>query len=471
LVQDQFYIGGAWTPATSGTRINVHEAATGEIFAEVAEASEQDIDTAVKAAAEAYPSWSATAVEERVSYLEAISQGIADRTEDLARSIAREVGSPIRMARAIQVGNPIAIIAGTIAAVRDFQFQEQIGNDLVINGPVGVVAAITPWNYPLQQIVAKVAPALAAGCTVVLKASEVAPLSAFTLAEIAAAAGLPAGVLNVISGTGVTAGEGLVLHPLVDKISFTGSTRAGRRISQLAAESVTPVTLELGGKSASVLLPDADIEKAAKFAVYNAFSNAGQTCTALTRLLVPAGEQERAAAVAVETAQKLNLGDPLDESTRLGPLASETQLERVRGYIRQGIAEGARLMIGGAEAPAGLEHGYFVQATVFADVRPEMTIAQEEIFGPVLSVIPYRDESEALEIANGTRYGLAGAVWSQDQDHAIDFARQLQAGTVEVNGGAFNLLAPFGGVKESGHGREFGRYGLQEFLVPKSIQL
>ncbi|MGA8426970.1 MAG: aldehyde dehydrogenase family protein [Candidatus Dormiibacterota bacterium] len=471
LVQDQFYIGGGWAPATSGTRINVHEAATGEVFAEVAEASEQDIDGAVKAAAEAYPGWSRTAVEERVSYLEAISQGIADRTEELARSIAREVGSPIRMARAVQVGNPIAIITGTTAALRDFEFQEQIGNDLVVHEAVGVVAAITPWNYPLQQIVAKVAPALAAGCTVVLKASEVAPLTAFTLAEIAAAAGLPAGVLNVISGTGATAGEGLVLHPLVDMISFTGSTRAGRRISQLAAESVTPVTLELGGKSASVLLPDADIEKAAKFAVYNAFSNAGQTCTALTRLLVPAEEQERAAAVAVETAQKLTLGDPLDESTRLGPLASETQLERVRGYIRQGIAEGARLMIGGAEAPTGLERGYFVQATVFADVRPEMTIAQEEIFGPVLSVIPYRDESEALEIANGTRYGLAGAVWSQDQDHAVSFARRLQAGTVEVNGGAFNLVAPFGGVKQSGHGREFGKYGLQEFLVPKSIQL
>jgi acyl-CoA reductase-like NAD-dependent aldehyde dehydrogenase len=470
-VQDRFYIGGDWTAATSGTRINVHEAATGEVFAEVAEASEQDIDSAVKAAAEACPAWSATTVDERVRYLEAISKGISDQTEDLARSIAREVGSPIRMARAIQVGNPIAIIAGTSAAVRDFQFQEQIGNDLVVQEAVGVVAAITPWNYPLQQVVAKVAPALAAGCTVVLKASEVAPLTAFMLAEIAAGAGLPAGVLNVITGTGATAGEGLVLHPLVDMISFTGSTRAGRRISRLAAESVTPVTLELGGKSASVLLPDADIEKAAKFAVYNAFSNAGQTCTALTRLLVPAPEQERAVAVAVETAQKLTLGDPLDESTRLGPLASETQLERVRGYIRQGIAEGARLVAGGAESPPGLEQGYFVQATVFADVRPEMTIAQEEIFGPVLSVIPYRDETEALKIANGTRYGLAGAVWSQDQDHAISFARQLQAGTVEVNGGAFNLEAPFGGVKQSGHGREFGKYGLEEFLILKSLQL
>jgi aldehyde dehydrogenase (NAD+) len=470
-VQERFYIGGDWAPATSAARINVHEAGTGEVIAAVADASEQDIDSAVKAAAEALPGWSATTVDERVSYLEAISNGISERTEELARSIAREVGSPIRMARAVQVGNPIGIIAGTNAAVRHFMFQENIGNDLVIQEAVGVVAAITPWNYPLQQVVAKVAPALAAGCTVVLKASEVAPLTAFMLAEIAAGVGLPAGVLNVITGTGVTAGEGLVLHPLVDQISFTGSTRAGRRISQLAAESVTPVTLELGGKSASVLLPDADIEKAAKFAVYNAFSNAGQTCTALTRLLVPSADQERALAVAVETAQKLTLGDPLDESTRLGPLASETQLERVRGYIRKGIAEGARLVAGGADSPPGLEQGYFVQATIFADVRPEMTIAQEEIFGPVLSVIPYRDEIEALEIANGTRYGLAGAVWSRDQDHAIDFARRLDAGTVEVNGGAFNLVAPFGGVKQSGYGREFGKYGLEEFLVPKSIQL
>jgi acyl-CoA reductase-like NAD-dependent aldehyde dehydrogenase len=471
VLQDRLYIGGEWVEATSRIRIDVHESGTGEVMAEVAETTELDIDRAVQAAAAAYPAWSATPPTERADYLEAISRGIAERTEELARSIAREVGTPIRHSRAIQVGNPIQIIAGTTRAIRDFQFQEEIGNVLVVCEPAGVVAAITPWNYPLQQVVAKVAPALAAGCTVVLKASEVAPLTAFMLAEIADAVGLPGGVLNVLTGTGSTAGEGLVSHPLVDLISFTGSTRAGRRISQLAAETVTPLTLELGGKSASVLLPDADIEKAAKFAVYNAFLNAGQTCTALTRLLVPQADQERAVAVAVDTALKLGLGDPLDESTRLGPLASQAQLERVRGYIRQGIAEGARLVTGGAESPQGLDRGYFVAATVFADVRPEMTIAQEEIFGPVLSVIPYRDETEALEIANGTRYGLAGAVWSGDQDRAVAFARRLRAGTIEVNGGAFNLSAPFGGVKQSGHGREFGRYGLAEFLVAKSLQL
>ncbi|HVC23780.1 MAG TPA: aldehyde dehydrogenase family protein [Candidatus Dormibacteraeota bacterium] len=468
---DRFYVGGSWVESTSTHRIAVHEAGTGRVLARVADASEEDIDRAVKTATEAQLAWAATTPERRAQFLDAIAEGLRAETEALARSISREVGTPIRHSRAIQVGNPIEIIAGTTRALREFQFQEEIGNVLALRQAVGVVAAITPWNYPLQQVVAKVAPALAAGCTVVLKASEVAPLTAFILAQIVDATGLPPGVLNVLTGAGPTAGEGLVSHPLIDRISFTGSTRAGQRISQLAAERVIPVTLELGGKSASVILPGADVEKAAKFAVYNAFLNAGQTCTALTRLLVPKGDQERAVATAVETAEKLGLGDPLDESTRLGPLASEAQRDRVRGFISVGIAEGARLVTGGLDLPAGLGHGYFVAPTVFADVRPAMTIAQEEIFGPVLSVIPYGDEDEALEIANGTRYGLASAVWCADQDHALEFAKRLRAGTVEVNGGAFNLSAPFGGVKQSGHGREFGRYGLEEFLVAKSLQL
>ncbi|MGC1185519.1 MAG: aldehyde dehydrogenase family protein [Candidatus Dormiibacterota bacterium] len=468
---DRFYVGGSWVESTSKHRITVYEAGTGQALARVADASEEDIDRAVQTAAEAQPAWAATAPERRAQYLDAIADGLRADTEALARSISQEVGTPIRHSRAIQVGNPIAIIAGTTKALREFQFEEEIGNVLALREAVGVAAAITPWNYPLQQVVAKVAPALAAGCTVVLKASEVAPLTAFMLAGIVDAAGLPPGVLNVLTGAGPTAGEGLVSHPLIDMVSFTGSTRAGQRVSQLAAERVTPVTLELGGKSASVILPGADVEKAAKFAVYNAFLNAGQTCTALTRLLVPEADQERAVATAVETAQKLGLGDPLDESTRLGPLASEAHRDRVRGFISVGIAEGARLVTGGLDLPAGLEHGYFVAPTVFADVQPAMTIAQEEIFGPVLSVIPYGDEAEALEIANGTRYGLASAVWCADQDHAREFAKRLRAGTVEVNGGAFNLSAPFGGVKQSGHGREFGRYGLEEFLVAKSLQL
>ncbi|MGH7640297.1 MAG: aldehyde dehydrogenase family protein [Candidatus Dormibacteria bacterium] len=470
-LKSRWFVGGSWIESSSEDRIPVHEAGTGLVMAQVADASAEDIDRAVQAAAAALPDWSATPPKRRAELLDAIRSGVELRTEALARSIAREVGTPIRHARAIQVGNPIQILGGTSQALREYTFEEEIGNVLVARVPVGVVAAITPWNYPLQQVVAKVAPALAAGCTVVLKASEVAPLTAFQLAEVAAEVGLPPGVFNVLTGAGATAGEGLVSHPQVDKISFTGSTRAGRRISQLAAERVVPVTMELGGKSASVLLPDADIEKGAKFAVYNAFLNAGQTCTALTRLLVPRAEHERAVQVASEAATRLPLGDPLDEATRLGPLASQAQLNRVRAYIEVGIAEGARLALGGVDPPSGLGRGYFVTPTIFAAVRPEMRIAQEEIFGPVLSVLPYGTEAEALEIANGTSYGLAAAVWSQDRERALAFARRLRAGTVEVNGGAFSLDAPFGGVKQSGHGREFGRAGIDEFLVSQSLQL
>jgi len=447
------------------------EAATGAVLAKAAAAGAEDVDRAVRAAARALPAWSQTPPRERAEHLDRLAQGIRARSEEFAEAITREVGTPIRHSRAIQVGNPIAITTATSEALCAYAFEETIGNCLVVREPVGVVAAITPWNYPLQQVMAKVAAALAAGCPVVLKASEVAPLTAIMLAEVADAGGLPPGVLNVLVGEGRVAGEALVGHALVDKISFTGSTRAGRRISELAAARVTPTTMELGGKSASLALEDADVAKAAKFAVYNAFLNSGQTCTALTRLLVPRSVQEEVVEVAVATARKLAPGDPLDEATRLGPLASAPQLERVRGYIRQGVSEGARLVLGGPEPPPGLGPGYYVEPTIFTDVQPQMVIAQEEIFGPVLAVIGYDSEDQAVEIANGTPYGLAAAVWSADRDRAIQFARRLRAGTVEVNGGAFSTSAPFGGVKQSGHGREFGRYGMEEFLVAKSLQL
>ncbi|MHB8555208.1 MAG: aldehyde dehydrogenase family protein [Candidatus Dormibacteria bacterium] len=467
----EIFIDGDFTEPSGGRRIPVHEAASGTVLAEVAAAGPEDVHQAVAAAARALPEWARSTPGERANYLDLLTQGMRDRAEELAEAITREVGTPIRHSRAIQVGNPIAITAHISEVLRSYPFEETIGNCLVIEEPVGVVAAITPWNYPLQQVMAKVAAALAAGCTVVLKASEVAPLTALMLAELAQAAGLPRGVLNVLVGEGRVAGEALVGHPLVDKISFTGSTRAGMRISELAAARVTPVTMELGGKSASLALEDADWATAAKFAVYNAFLNSGQTCTALTRLLVPRAAQEQAAEMAVATARKLVPGDPMDEGTRLGPLASAAQLERVRGYIRQGQSEGARLVLGGAEPPPGMDSGYYVLPTIFTDVRPEMVIAQEEIFGPVLAIIGYASEDEAVEIANGTPYGLAAAVWSADQQRAISFARRLRAGTVEVNGGAFSSWAPFGGVKRSGHGREFGRYGLKEFLVHKTLQL
>ncbi len=467
----QLYIGGEFVDPRGSKRLPVVEAATGALLAEVADAGAADVDEAVLAAVAAQPGWAATEPSSRADLLEAVRRSIERRAEEFARSITREVGTPIRHSRAIQVGNPIAILEHTEAALRELSFEETVGNCLVVREPVGVVGAITPWNYPLQQVVAKLAAALAAGCTVVLKASEVAPLTALLLAEVADEVRLPRGVFNVLVGRGETAGEALVTHPLVDKLSFTGSTRAGRRIAELAAALVRPLTMELGGKSASVALEDADLATAAKFAVYNAFLNSGQTCTALTRLLVPKTRLAEAEAVAVATAAKLPPGDPLEEGTRLGPLASQTQLERVRGYIRRGLDEGARLLTGGPDVPPGWERGFYVLPTVFSDVDPQMTIAQEEIFGPVLCIIGYDDEDQAVEIANGTPYGLAAAVWGGQKERAIEFARRLRAGTVEVNGGAFSTVAPFGGVRQSGYGREFGRQGIEEFLVPKSLQL
>ena len=474
-VEDQHarrgYIGGEFVELEGHERIPVFEAATGEVLAEVTEATPSDVDRAVRAAQGALPAWAATPPAERAAALSRWQQAIEGRAEEFATTISREVGTPIRHSRSIQVGNPLAILTHTAVALTAMDLTEQVGNCLVVLEPVGVVGAITPWNYPLQQIVAKVAPALAAGCTVVLKASEVAPLTAFILAETAGAAGLPAGTFNVLVGRGELTGEALVTHPLVDKLSFTGSTRAGRRIAELAGSLVRPVTLELGGKSASVVLDDADLATAAKFAVYNAFLNSGQTCTALTRLVVPRSRIREAEEVAAATAAKLVPGDPLDEATRLGPLASESQLERVRGYIRLGLEEGAQLVCGGAAPPAGWERGYFVQPTIFSEVDPGMTIAQEEIFGPVLCIIGHDGDDHALEIANGTPYGLVGAVWSSDQQRALAAAKRLRAGTVEVNGGPFSTEAPFGGVRQSGYGREFGRYGIEEFLAPKSMQL
>jgi betaine-aldehyde dehydrogenase len=356
--------------------------------------------------------------------------------------------------------------------LRDFKFEDRIGNSLVVREPVGVVGAITPWNYPLHQIALKVAPALAAGCTVVLKPSEVAPFNAFVLAEVIEAAGLPKGVFNLVTGLGPVAGEALVKHAGVDMISFTGSTRAGKRISELAAQGVKRVALELGGKSASVILDDADLAAAVKSTVNGCYLNSGQTCTALTRMLVSEEQYEEAATLAAEAAKSFTVGNPLDDKTRLGPLSSQAQLERVRSYIRKGVQEGAQLLAGGAEPPEGAPAGgYYVRPTVFGNVKNSMTIAQEEIFGPVLSIIAFKDEEEAIRLANDTPYGLAGAVWSKDEARAQRVARRIRAGQVDVNGGAFNMNAPFGGFKQSGHGREAGVFGLEEFLEYKSLQL
>ena len=468
---DKLYIDGAWVEPSGKDTLDVINSTTEEVIATIPAGDANDIDRAVKAAKAAFPAWSQTSVQDRAKYLTRINEGLSARADEIANIVSEEVGMPKMLSKLIQVGLPQGSFAVNAQLVEGFQFEEQVGNSLVVREPVGVVGCITPWNYPLHQIAAKVAPALAAGCTVVVKPSEVAPINAFMLAEIIDEAGLPAGVFNLVSGVGPVVGEAIASHPDVDMVSFTGSTRAGKRVSELAAQTVKRVTLELGGKSANVILDDADFEKAVADGVGKCYLNSGQTCSALTRMLVPRDRLAEAEAIAAKTAETFTPGDPFADTTRLGPLVSAVQRDRVRGYIQKGIDEGATLVTGGADAPDGLDKGFFVKPTVFSDVRRDMTIAQEEIFGPVLSILPYDTEEEAIEIANDTVYGLAGGVWSGDPERAKKVALQLRTGQVEVNGGGFNLMAPFGGYKQSGHGRELGKYGLEEYLEVKSLQL
>jgi aldehyde dehydrogenase (NAD+) len=471
LVRDRLFVGGEWVePAGTGT-IDVINPSTEEVIGRIPEGTPEDVDRAAKAARTAFESWSQTTPAERAPYLAAIGAALNERGDEIAALVATELGMPIRQARMIQAGLPTMSFSSMPELMEHVQWEIEIGNSLIVREPAGVVGAITPWNYPLHQISLKVAPALAAGCTVVLKPSEVVPLNAFVLAEIIEAAGLPPGVFNLVTGTGPEVGEAIVRHPDVDMVSFTGSTRAGRRVSELASEHVKAVALELGGKSPNVILEDADLERAVADGVAKCFLNSGQTCSALTRMIVPREKLGEAEQIAAAAAGKYALGDPFEETTRLGPVVSDTQLERVRGYIEKGIEEGARVVTGGAEAPADREHGYFVQPTVFSDVTTEMTIAQEEIFGPVLVIIPHDGEDDAVRIANDSEYGLAGGVWSGDEERAKSVARRIRTGQIEINGGAFNPLAPFGGYKQSGHGREAGPFGIEEFLTAKSLQL
>jgi aldehyde dehydrogenase (NAD+)/betaine-aldehyde dehydrogenase len=472
LVRDKLYIGGEWVDPVGDGSIEVVNPTTEEVIGRIPEGSAEDADRAVRAARAAFDSWSQTSPEERAGYCEAIGAKLGERGDELATLIATEMGMPIGLSRMIQAGLPQLSFASIPELMQEITWEEEVGNSLIVREPVGVVAAITPWNYPLHQIANKVAPALAAGCTVVLKPSEVAPLNAFVLAEVVAEVGLPAGVFNLVTGTGPVVGEAIVSHPETDMVSFTGSTRAGRRVSELAAQAPKPVALELGGKSPNVILDDADLEEAVTDGVAKCFLNSGQTCSALTRMLVPRDKLEQAEKIAATIADEVfTPGDPFEDGSALGPLVSETQRERVRGYIEKGREEGARLVAGGAEPPEGLERGYFVRPTVFSDVTSDMTIAQEEIFGPVLAIMPYEDEEDAIRIANDSVYGRAGGVWSADEERAKRVAARIRTGQVEINGGAFNPMAPFGGYKQSGHGREMGRLGLEEFLVAKSLQL
>ncbi|MGW1727257.1 aldehyde dehydrogenase family protein [Streptomyces sp. NPDC002306] len=457
---DGMYIDGAWRPAAGQDVIEVVNPADEQVIAQVPAGTALDVDTAVRAARAALAAWAATAPAERAARLGALRDVLAARKDEIAATVTAELGAPPEFSRAVHAGLPVAVAGSYAELAATHPFEEKVGNSVVHQEPIGVVGAITPWNYPLHQIVAKVAPALAAGCTVVLKPAEDTPLTAQLFAEAVHEAGLPAGVFNLVTGLGPVAGQALAEHPGVDLVSFTGSTAVGRQIGATAGAAVKKVALELGGKSANVILPSADLARAVNVGVANVMSNSGQTCSAWTRMLVPATRYEEAVALAAEAAAKY--GD------RIGPLVNAKQRARVLSYIDKGVAEGARLVAGGPESPR--EQGYFVAPTVFADVTPDMTIAQEEIFGPVLSILRYEDEEEALRIANGTVYGLAGAVWAGDPAEAAAFARRMDTGQVDINGGRFNPLAPFGGYKQSGVGRELGAHGLSEYLQTKSLQ-
>ena len=466
----QLYVDGRWLASTGETMIDVVNPTTGGVIAQVPSGTVEDVDHAVAAARRAFDDWSQTPVAERASVLRKVSGEISKRIEEFALAAATDIGTPLAVGRFMHAQLPATTFADMADNIERFEFEKRDKDLVVVREPVGVVAAITPWNYPVHQIAAKVAPALAAGCTVVVKPSEVAPTSAWLLGEILAEAGLPAGVFNLVSGLGQVVGEELARHPAVDMVSFTGSVRAGTRVAELAASGVKRVTLELGGKSPNVVLDDAeDLPAIVQGAIRSAFMNSGQTCSALTRLIVPRQRLPEIERLAVEIVGSQRVGDPTQGETSLGPVVSQAQHERVLGYIHQGIRENARLVIGGPERPEGAGDGYFVAPTVFSDVRPDMTIAQEEIFGPVLAVMPYDTEEEAIEIANGTPYGLSGGVWSGDPERAERVAKRLRTGQIKVNGGAFNPVAPFGGYKQSGIGRELGTEGLEEYFETKAL--
>ena len=470
-VYEKLYIDGKWVKPNSSTSIEVTNPTNEQVIGKIPAGNTSDVDLAISAAKKAFPIWSKSSIEERINILNLLSNEIKESTEELAQTITAEVGTPIGYSRMAMVGTPRVVTRSYAKILENFQWQEEVRNSIIVKEPIGVCAFITPWNFPLHQIIGKVAPALAAGCTMILKPSKEAPLNAFLLAEIMDKIGVPKGVFNLVSGHGSEIGEYMSEHSDIDMVSFTGSTNAGIRVSQAAAPTVKRVTLELGGKSANVALKDADPTLVGKMAISGCYQNSGQTCSALTRLIIPSEMKEEVCEVIVNRLARYTAGDPLDENTKCGPMVSLKQQESVTSYIESGINEGATLLSGGLGMPESLDSGFFVKPTVFADVSPEMTIWKEEIFGPVLVIATYESEEEALELANDSIYGLSGAVWSADQEKAINFAKEMRTGQVSINGGHFNVSAPFGGYKMSGNGRELGLQGLEEFLEIKSIQL
>ena len=466
----RLYVGGEWVAPSSGERIEIVHAATEQVMGSVPAGGAADVDRAVAAARAAFDGWAATPLDERLAALGRVAEGIMARNDELARSVVGEVGTPSMVAPMLQTGLAAVVFGDNVTLAPTIEMEATVGGTLTVKEPIGVVGAITPWNFPLVQAAIKVAPALAMGCTVIVKPSEYAPLTAFMLAEIVHEAGVPPGVFNLVSGDGPNAGEALVGHPDVDMVSFTGSTATGRRISAVAASRVKKVTLELGGKSPLIVLDGAPLADAVAAAVQGCYLNCGQMCTASTRLLVPAQRRDEAVATAAAIAESLIVGDPSAPDTMVGPLVNARQRDRVREYIRSGIDEGATLVTGGVEPPDGLDTGYFIRPTVFADVTMDMRIAREEIFGPVLSILTYTDADEAVRIANDTDYGLAAMVFGEP-DEAMAVARRLRAGWLVINGADQSFTAPYGGYKQSGLGKELGVAGLEEYLEQKAIHV
>jgi aldehyde dehydrogenase (NAD+) len=465
-----FYIDGAWRPASGPVTIDVVNPATEEVIAAIARGDREDVDRAVAAARRAFDAYARVPVDERIALLQRLEEGFVRRKEDLCVAMSREMGVPLAAARNVHFPSGPAHVQETIKVMRGFAFDAPRGTTLVAKEPIGVCALITPWNFPINQVACKVVPALAAGCTMVLKPSEVSPLSALIIAEILHDAGVPAGVFNLVNGDGAHTGHLLVAHQDVDMVSFTGSTRGGIAVAKAAADTVKRVAQELGGKSANILLPDADFERAVALGVNRCFNNSGQSCVSPTRMLVPRERLAEATAIAVRVAEGTRVGPPEEGSSTLGPVANRAQFDKVQRLIERGIADGAKLAAGGPGRPAGLDRGFFVRPTVFTGVDPEATIAREEIFGPVLCIIAYDGEDDAVRIANDTPYGLAAYVQSADLARARRVARRLRAGNVQINYPAVDRGAPFGGYKQSGNGREWGEFGVNEYLEIKGIQ-